>query len=74
MLVYQSGIKPKIDKLTPLPSLESKKPLLLFKGDLWPRDLLVKTIYWVPSFRPSYYTPARVFTTDRSRRVMNEFL
>ena len=41
------GIKPKIDKLTNstqlYPSLESKKSWLLFKGDLWLRDLLVKT-------------------------------
>ena len=37
-------IKPKIDKLTNstqlYPSLESKKLWLLFKGDLWSRDLL----------------------------------
>ena len=44
------GIKPKIDKLTNstqlYPSLESKKSWLLFRGDLWSRDLLVKTIYY----------------------------
>ena len=38
------GIKPKIDKLTNstqlYPSLESKMPWLLFRGDLWSRDLL----------------------------------
>ena len=43
------GIKPKIDKVTNstqlYPSLESKKSWLLFKGDLWSRDLLVKTHY-----------------------------
>ena len=42
------GIKPKIDKLTNstqlYPSLESKKSWLLLRGDLWSRDLLVKTI------------------------------
>ena len=41
--------KPKIDKLTNstqlYPSLESKMLWLLFRGDLWSRDLLVKTIY-----------------------------
>ena len=61
ILVYQSGYfsfitsqqnqghKTKIDKLTNstqlYPSLESKKSWLLFRGDLWSRDLLVKTIY-----------------------------
>ena len=43
------GIKPKFERLTNstqlYPSLESKKLWLLFKGDLWSGDLLMKTHY-----------------------------
>ena len=43
------GIRPNIEKLTNwiqlYPPLESKKSWLLYKGDLWSRDLLVKSIY-----------------------------
>ena len=44
-----------IDKLTNstqlYPSLESKKSWLLFRGDLWSRDLLVKKLYIVTQMR-----------------------
>ena len=44
-----------IDKLTTstqlYPSLESKKSWLLFRGDLWSRDLLVEKLYIVTQMR-----------------------